>query len=64
MIIFGLGLFMYAAWSALQCRFLPVCLLSRLLSATKRIRAYMGGIASCVYAAADLICLVLQIEIC
>ena len=53
MIIFGLGLFMYAAWSALQCRFLPVCTLSYLLSAAMKIRACMGGIALCVHAAAD-----------
>ena len=54
MIIFGLGLFMYAAWSALQCRSLPVCILNHLLSAAMKIGARMGGIASCVYAAADV----------
>ena len=54
MIIFGLGLFMYAAWSALQCKFLPLCTLSHLLSAAMEITACMGGIALHEYAAADV----------
>ncbi len=54
MIMFGLGLFMYAAWSALQCRFLPACILSHLLSAVMKTTACMGGIVLRVYAAANV----------
>ena len=62
MIIFGLGLFMYAAWSALQCRSLPICILNHLLSAAMKIGACMGGIVYMLQLM--LVCLVLQIEIC